>query len=285
MSQDDHQEGPDDGHGQGEETTGMGPGGDTGGPGDAPSRQMSSEPIAEPGAGSAVGPETQAEPEGPPLPPFPKRILQVFINPGELMSALASRPAWAAALVLSAVLVATQTALIPWEVVESFQREAALQRGQAPPEIPENVAQIMRVATPIFAGVAVAIFTFLFAGIFTLIFSFVLGDEGKYRKYLAATAHANLIPAVVGLALVPLKISEQNPQFTLNLGSFFFFLPEGYPLRVLTMMDLSQLWAMLVIAAGAKAIDPRRSYGSAATILVGIAIALAMIFATFVPTV
>jgi len=218
------------------------------------------------------------------LPPFPKRVLQVFFSPGDLMAALAERPAWGLALAAAALLIVTQTALIPWEVYVSFQREVALQRGVTPPEIPENVAQIMRYATPFFAGVAATIFTFIFAGIFTLIFAFILGDEGRYAQYLAVTCHATLIPILVGLALVPLKIAQQNPQFTLNLGAFFFFVPEGYPLRVLTMMDLSQLWSMLVTAVGVRAIDPRRSFGSAAAIFVVFFVVIAMIFAIFVRT-
>ena len=229
--------------------------------------------------------QTKDEETAASLPPFHKRLLDVFFSPGSLMAALAERPAWGVALAVAALLIVAQTALIPWEVFEAFQREAALQRGQAPPEIPENVAQIMRVAAPVFAGVGATIFTFIFAGLYTLIFAFILGDEGRYRQYLAATCHATLIPVVVGIALVPLKIAQQNPQFTLNLGAFFFFLPDGYLLKVFTMMDLSQIWATLVTAAGAHAIDPRRSFTSAAVILMAFLVVVAMIFATFVPTV
>lgn len=217
------------------------------------------------------------------LPPFHRRVVGVFVSPGELMSALARRPAWAAALALSAFLILLQTSLIPWDVYVAFQREAALSAGRTPPEIPESFVRVMRVVTPVLGAVAASILTFVFAGLFALIFAFILGDEGRFVQYLAATCHATIIPAVAGLALVPLKISEQNPQFTLNLGAFFFFLPEGYPLRVLTMMDLSQIWSMLVLALGVTAIDPRRSYGSAAAILLGVVVVMAMVFAAFIP--
>jgi hypothetical protein len=126
--------------------------------------------------------------------------------------------------------------------------------------------------------------TFLFAGIVTLGFAFLLGDEGRYKQYLASLTHAWLIPGLVGLALVPLRISEQNPQLTLNLGTFLFFLPDGYLQKVFTMLDLSQIWAWLVVAQGAHVIDRRRSVGSAAALLILINVVLAMIFALFVPT-
>jgi hypothetical protein len=116
-----------------------------------------------------------------------------------------------------------------------------------------------------------------------LIFAFVLGDEGRYTQYLSVLSHAWLIPAIVGFALLPLKISQENPQFTLNLGTFLFFLPKGYLLKVFTMLDLSQAWAWLIIAQGAHAIDPRRSFGSAAAILMALFVAIAMLFAIWVP--
>ena len=72
------------------------------------------------------------------------------------------------------------------------------------------------------------VYAFLMAGILATIFAFVLGDEGRYVQYLAVMSHAWIIPAAIGLLLVPLRISEQNPQLTLNLGTFFYFLPEGY---------------------------------------------------------
>jgi len=226
--------------------------------------------------------EAAAE-EAAPAPPFHKRVLDVFFSPGRVMEALARNPVWAAALLLGAALVVLQTFLIPAEVWEAVFKEAALQRGQ---ELPEGFAMggpFMRISAVAGGGIGWIVFSFAMAGITTLVFAFVLGDEGRYRQYLSVMAHAWLIPALVGLVLVPLRIAESNPQLTLNLGSFFFFLPDGYLLKVLTMLDLSQLWAWLVIAQGVHAIEPRRSVKSGALILLAMALAMAMIFAPFAP--
>ena len=142
----------------------------------------------------------------------------------------------------------------------------------------------IRWITPVFAILGTVLMTFFSAGLYALIFAFVLGDQGKYRQYLAITAHAVFIPALVGLFLTPLRISTENPQFTLNLGSFFFFLPSGYLLGVLTAMDLTQIWSSLVVAQGARAIDNRRSFASAAAILIAIVFVFALIFGRFIPT-
>jgi len=225
----------------------------------------------------------EVSPESAPaLPSFPQRIFQVFFSPGDLTSALARNPAWAAALILGAILVIGQTVLIPVEVWENMFRETMLQQGR---EMPEGFGggTFMRVSAVVGGAIGFFVVTLIFAGLTTLIFAFIMGDEGKFTQYLSIMAHAWLIPALVGLALVPLKISQGNPQFTLNLGTFFFFLPEGYLLKVFTMLDLSQAWAWLVLAQGAHAIDSRRTFGSAATVLMALFVVMAMVFAIWAP--
>ncbi|MFQ5536626.1 MAG: YIP1 family protein [Gemmatimonadota bacterium] len=219
-----------------------------------------------------------------PLPGFPSRFVGVFLNPGRTMEALAAHPAWVAALLVGALLVMLQALLLPAEVFETAMREALAQRGQEIPAGTESAVAMMRIAGVVGGLVGYAIITALLAGLFTLVFSFVLGDEGRYTQYLAAYAHAQLIPAVIGLLLVPLRIMQGSPQLTLNLGTFFFFLDDGYLLKVLTMMDLAQLWALLVMAAGAHAINPKRSFGSAAVVTVSVWVLMAMAFAPFAPT-
>ena len=236
--------------------------------------------MSEPSLEAGVVQESEVE-----LPPFPTRVVQTFVAPGKLARTLAERPVWALALLAGAVLVVAQTLLIPAEIWENVFRETMMQQGREMPPGFDAGGTVMRVSSLVGGPIMYFIMAFLFAGIVTTAFVFLLGDEGRYKQYLASLSHAWLIPAVVGLALVPLRIAEENPQLTLNLGSFFFFLPEGYPLKVLTMLDLSQIWAWLVVAQGAHAIDSRRSVGSAATVLIIISILLAMVFALFVPTV
>lgn len=205
------------------------------------------------------------------------RLVQVFFSPGALVRALADRPAWGLALLLGAVLTLLQFILIPVEVWEVSTRAAMAARGQEIPQGFESASRMMRMGAIGVAPVAYAVISFVWAGLITLLFAFVLGDEGRYRQYLAVLAHAWLIPAIVGLLLVPLKISQQNPQFTLNLSAFVFFLPEGYLTRVATILDLSTLWALVVSALGAHAIDPRRSVGSATSVLLGVFVCLALL--------
>jgi hypothetical protein len=218
-----------------------------------------------------------------PLPPFHRRLMDVFFNPGRLAQALKEHPAWGLAMVVGVVLVALQLGLIPGEVWSEVQRQAVLRSGREMPEVPAAMQTFMRWSAPVFGTLAVPIMEFVLAGVVTLVFAFVMGDEGRYRQYLAILAHAWIIPGVVELLLLPLKIAQKNPQLTVSLGSFFFFLPEGYLLRVLNMMALSQIWAWLVVAAGVHTFDPKRRYATAATVLIGLNLAMSMVFAIFTP--
>lgn len=226
--------------------------------------------------------ETGAAEPGPAPPALPRRVLDVFVSPGRLTEALAARPVWAGALVLGAAVVVLQIALIPAEVWDTVFRELMLQQGQTPPE--EGVGgSLMRVWSVVAGSVAWVLMTFLAAGLITVLFAFVLGDEGRYAQYLAILAHAWLIPAFVGLALVPLRVSLADPQLVLSVGLFFPFLEEGYAADVLGFLDLAQLWALLVVAEGAHAIEPRRSFGSAAALLLVLTLILAMALAPLAP--
>jgi hypothetical protein len=213
------------------------------------------------------------------LRPFPVRVLQTFFDPGALTEALAQRPVWAAAVILGAVLVVGQTLLIPADVWEAMMRETVLRSGREMPKGFSFGGNLMRISTLIFGTLGYFLITFLFAGIVALIFAFVLGDEARYRQYLAMVGHAWLIPGLVGFLLLPLKIYQQDPQLTLNLGSFLYFLPEGYLSRAAKMLDLSQAWAWLVVAQGAHAISPRRSFESAAVVVMVLFVITAMLLA------
>ena len=206
-------------------------------------------------------------PETTPLSPFPKRVLEVFFSPGKLMAGLAAKPAWGAALILGLVLLILPILLIPPEIWLAMVREQMIARGQDPSNLPATGATVFRIGALISVPIVYLVTTMIFAGLLTLVFAFIMGDEGRFKQYLASLTHAMLIPAFLGLALVPLRIAQADPRLTLNVGTFLFFLPEGYLLRWATMMDLSMLWAWLVIAIGAHAIDRRRSFASAATVV------------------
>ncbi len=217
-------------------------------------------------------------------PPLPRRLLDTFFSPGMMGRAVADDPRWLGALLVVLALVALSSGLLPAEMMADVQRRAALDRGVTPPPMTDATLRLIRIFSIIGAPVAVAVISFVFAGVYTFVFAFVLGDEGRYRQYLALSAHAAFIPALLSIPLVPLRIRTGDPQFGLNLASFLFFLEPGYVLNVFRMLDLTQIWATVVTAIGVHQIDPRRGFASAFGILMGFMLALALFFARFLPT-
>jgi hypothetical protein len=225
-------------------------------------------------------PATETEP----TPALPRRLLDTIFSPGRMGRAVADDPRWVGALLVALALIALSSALLPAELFVEVQRRAALSRGVTPPPITEDTMRIIRIFSIIGGPVAVAIISFVFAGLYTFVFAFVLGDEGRYRQYLALTAHASFIPALLALPLVPLRIQTGDPQFGLNVASFLFFLEPGYLLNVFRMLDLTQLWAMAVTAIGVHQIDRRRGFASAFAILFCFMLVVALIVGRFLPT-
>ena len=215
------------------------------------------------------------------LPGLPARLASVFFSPGTLMDQLVREPRWIGALLVSALVVGLSVALIPVEVFMEVNREAAMERGADFPEMTDRALQMMRVVIPLGSIISTLVITAVFAGVYSVIFAFVLGDEGAFGQYLAVVSHAYFIPVLFGLLVTPLRISTGDPQFALNVASFFVFLPDGYVLNVLRIFDLTQIWSMLVIAQGVHAIDRRRSFSSAAAILLVIFTGMALVVARF----
>jgi len=224
-----------------------------------------------------------AEPWTPGPAPLPRRLLDAVFSPGRMGREVADHPRVLGALLVCMALVAFANWLIPPDLLAEMQRRAALERGVDMPVMSERGLQTLHIAA-VFGGMVVfAVLALIFSGLYTLIFAFILGDEGRYKQYLAMFVHASIIPALIAVPLAPLRVATGDVRFSLNLASFLFFLPDGYILNVLRLMDLTQIWSTLVVAMGVRAIDPRRSFASAASILLSILLVLALILANFVP--
>ncbi|MGW8267311.1 MAG: YIP1 family protein, partial [Longimicrobiales bacterium] len=129
--------------------------------------------------------------------------------------------------------------------------------------------------------VGIFLWVFLLSSVITVFFSFFLGDEGKYKQYLAVVSHALIITAVGSILLLPLRIAQGDPTLTLNVGTFLPFLEEGYAFRVLKLLDLFGLWGYSVMAVGVTKINPRRGMGVALSFFLAFAVASALVFGIF----
>ncbi len=223
------------------------------------------------------------EPELPPRPPFFNRLWMVFAQPGRLFTELARNPAWfPVTLVVAAV-----TATVMWFTPEELFRQAALSgvSGEQAAEVAEGMAQVPPI---IIKGGAVAVafigsllFPIILSVIAYVIFVFIRGDEARFKQHLCVFAHAGVISVLGAMVNGVVNNLGGRLEETLSVGTFFPFLPDGYFTELLLALDLFQLWGAAVAGIGLAAIDPRRSAGSTAAILIALVVVVGLIRAAF----
>lgn len=244
------------------------------------------------GAGAAGAPppppadEPATAPAGAPpeVPSLFKRVLDVFVSPASLFDALRAKPVWGGALLLGALLVVVSAVVVPTELYEEMMREQIIQSGQEMPEGFEMSGMIPKIFGAIGGFIWWMIFSALIAGVVTLVFGFMLGDEGRFKQYLSVTTHAILIMAVSTLLLTPLRIMSGDLQMSFSVGTFLVFLEEGTFLRtMLGFLDLFMLWSFAVLGLGVSRMDDDRGAAGPIVFLLGVAVALAAVFAVIMP--
>jgi hypothetical protein len=206
-----------------------------------------------------------------------RRLADLLLRPSSLAQELAEHPVWGGAFLLAVALGTLQLILIPEELWDTVMQEAAIQQGR---EMPDWLPAFMRWFRIFGAPVGMTIYIFVKSAVVTVLFTFVLGDEGKFKRYLSVVTHSQLIPVAVGMLLTPLRIAAGDAQLRLTMASFFPFLDGGYPFRVLNTLDLTQLWAWVIVAFGASAIGKRTLESSLWTVFVW-AMLLALVFGFF----
>ena len=214
---------------------------------------------------------------------FGKRVGLLFSSPAALGDEIVERPAWLAPLLLGLVLTLIGTAVIPAQVFVDANRAAMA--GSAA-EMPDFMTSGSFFKYAALGGITIFWFVInlVTAGLMALVFAFILGDEGKFKQYLTATAWAFVIAGLAALLLSPLRVMTRNPQLTLNLGTFMELVMEGgYPLRLARMLDFFGIWSWAVLGALASRFDRQRSIGSGIAVVVIMMISITAIIAIFIP--
>ncbi|TVP58225.1 MAG: hypothetical protein EA351_04255 [Gemmatimonadales bacterium] len=213
------------------------------------------------------------------LPTLPRRVVMVVTAPVTLFERLKERPVSLGAMILGALLVGAAAAMIPVELMQETIREQMIAAGQDPGEAvgtAGRVAWVFGIFGPLVFWPLLAVIT---AGLYSVIFLFAFGYEGSFRKLLSITAHALLVAALGTLLLAPLRMITADPQLTLSVGSFFFFLEDGILLRFLELLDLFNLWTYVLIGIGAAVIDGSRSRTEGAMVALGAAVLFSFVLA------
>jgi len=221
------------------------------------------------------------ESEDLPLPGLLSRYVKVYVSPGSLFESLAEQPVWGGAMALGAAFLLAGTLLVPPDLFIDALRQQLISQGQAVPSVLESGAELIRFGGAAAAFVGWFIINTVLAGVVTFVFAFLMGDDGMYRQYLSVLVHAQLIAATSTVLVLPLKIMAGDVQLLLSVGTFAFFLEDGYFLRFLSLLDLFGLWAWVLVGLGAAKVGGREKGAPVATGILIIPVAIAGLIAIF----
>lgn len=206
--------------------------------------------------------------------PLGRRVLQTFFAPADLFRRSGGFAPWAGPLLLSTLVAMLAVLAIPDQAYELT--EPAVNRRGRPVEITsdlETIARWGRMLGMISALAMHPMVVFAAAGVLALLFSVLLRGEARYLQYLAIASHASLITALgtlVASAVALLRGAEPRGVTPALLPGLE---PGSFAFRLLDGLDLFTIWALVVAALGVSLVNRRRSFASAAALLLGLYLA------------
>lgn len=191
-----------------------------------------------------------------------RRLLDVFVSPGELFASFGPSAPWVGPLIVATLLTAAAAVLIPAELYEQQIRDQLTAEQGAAGVDPESMAMYGRIFGVLGTLIAQPLMIFLSAAILLLFFRVGFGGEANFRQHLAVSSHAAMIPAVGALLTVPLQIARGDVQTQLSLSLLTPFLEaDSILFRVLNGISVFSLWWLVVLALGASIVNRRPSWG------------------------
>ena len=197
------------------------------------------------------------------------RILGVFFSPRATYASVAAHPRWFGVLAVTCLVVAgsyfgllstdtgKQAAFDQQtQVIESF----GIKLNDQAYERMEAGIDRARYTTPIGQIIVIPIVLAVMSGILLGIFNALLGGDATFKQVYAVLAHASVITALQTLFSVPLDYARETLSSPTTLKVFLPFVDDGTFLgRLLSSIDLFQIWAMLSIAIGLGVLYKRRT--------------------------
>lgn len=204
------------------------------------------------------------------------RLVATLVAPARLFHAVRIGAPWVDALLVVTLLAAVAAAGQP-DGVYLERVEGAVDRRGRPVTItspPEVIVAWNRGLAFLSAIAAHWMIAFALAGILALLFSVLLRGRARYGEYLSLASHVLVIPALGSVLLLPLHWALGDPALTASPGALLAEQPDGLLARALASVDLFSLWALVVLGAGAAAINDRPGRLGPVAALLGVYLAL-----------
>lgn len=209
--------------------------------------------------------------------PLGRRVLQTFLAPADLFRGSGGYAPWMGPVLLSTLVAVVVVLAIPDQAYQ--MTEPAVNRRGRPVEItsdPATIAHYGRMLGMLAALAMHPLIVLAAAGTLALLFSVLLRGEGRFLQYLSIAAHASLVAALGTLVAAAVALLRGAEPRGITPALLPLVPPESFAYRLLEGLDLFTLWALLVAALGVSLVNRRRSFASAAAVLLGVYLALAV---------
>ena len=209
--------------------------------------------------------------------PLGRRVLQTFLAPADLFRASRGYAPWMGPLLLSTLVAVVVVLAIPDQAFELT--EPPVNRRGRPVEVTsglETIALYGRMLRMLSALAMHPLIVLAAAGVLALLFRVLLRGEGRSLQYLSIAAHASLVAALGTLAAAAVALLSGAEPRGITPALLPLAPPGSFAHRLLEGLDLFTLWALLVAALGVSLVNRRRSFASAAAVLLGVYVALAV---------
>ena len=197
------------------------------------------------------------------------RIVGVIFSPRATYAAVAVRPRWLGAAAFTSLVVAGGFFILlstevgkqaafdqQTQMLESFGvklNDQAYQRMEAG-------IDRAKYTTPIGQLIGVPMVLAIFAGILLGIFNALLGGDATYKQVLAILAHSSVISALQSAFSVPLDYVRETLSSPTTLKVLLPFVDDAsFAGRLLSTVDLFQIWGTLSLAIGLGVLYKRRT--------------------------
>ena len=231
---------------------------------------------------------TTAIPEETPDVGLVSRLIGVVFSPRAAYTAVAARPRWLGALLVSgAIFIAAQVIFLSTEVGQNatLDQQIAVMKAVGVNITDQMVQQMQsRLAyAPYTTAVSLLIFLPLVcamvAGLLLAVFTAILGGGATFRQVYALVAHSMIIGGIQQAFSFPIMYAQKSMSSPTRLAVFFPGLDEmGFATYLLSGLDLFYIWSLINTSIGVAVLYKRRT-GPVAAVLLGIYVTIVVIIA------
>ena len=185
------------------------------------------------------------------------KIIGVFTSPGNAFQAIAAKPQWLPALLISLVITMgnmffMQPVMLKEQAIKTQEKmqERNMDQDQIDQTL-EKTQKIAKIAMYPTTIIGVFIMVLIAGGIWLFVSNTILGGEAKYKQMLGVIAFSGFIPLLGSIIKTPIMIAQQTTNVHFSLATFMSDeLVDTFLYKFLAQIEFFTIWSLIVTCIG-----------------------------------